>query len=717
MAAAGAAARLPEVVVSGARSERTLDEVPAAVDILRDDALDPAEVQDIRDLVREIPNVSVKRAAVRFSAVSPGGTGRDGNAGFNIRGLEGNRVLLLVDGVRVPRELVSGVFGSAAFGRDYYDLGLVSRVEILRGAHSALYGSDGLAGVVAMYTTQPSDLLRGGSSWGGRAVAAFDGEDRARRIGLTLASAAENWQWLGSVQLGRARELSNQGERVTADSSRTAPNPERFEHEGLLAKLVHTPGGGQRHTFTVEYVNREGEVEVLSGRSAAIVAPTSVADLDGTLSMRRARLSWDGRWRLDAPLADELRVLLARQNARAFESATEWRPLQPPAQRERQRQVTYEEALTQLAVQAQRTQAVGGGWSARWVYGLDVIRTDMDNLLTGTVPPPYERYPLKRFPDTRESTTALFAQAEWAQDAWSLIPALRYDRVRLRAARDALYPLEPAQLSDGAWSPKIGVIWRAHPRQQVFANVAAGFRAPGPLQLNNFFENLSGASGAYKTIPNPNLKPETSRTLELGWRGQEERWQWEAVLFRGRYRDFIEDLVYVGGRGTVADPLIFQSVNRSRVTLHGLEFKGRLDLTPSTAVRWAWGRTEGTVDTTGKPLNSVNPPELIVGVEHRVDEALALGASLRHVRGKKAGDVDDAGIVGGQFRPPAFTTLDVRMRWRLDRDWQLSAAVRNLTDRRYWEWTNVRGLSATSPVLEAYTAAGRSLAVALTRSF
>lgn len=52
---------LRPVVVSGARSERNIEDVPATIDVLSGDDLDPARVQDIRDLVRELPNVSVSR--------------------------------------------------------------------------------------------------------------------------------------------------------------------------------------------------------------------------------------------------------------------------------------------------------------------------------------------------------------------------------------------------------------------------------------------------------------------------------------------------------------------------------------------------------------------------------------------------------------------------------------------------------------------------------
>jgi len=43
--------------------------------------------------------------------------------------------------------------------------------------------------------------------------------------------------------------------------------------------------------------------------------------------------------------------------------------------------------------------------------------------------------------------------------------------------------------------------------------------------------------------------------------------------------------------------------------------------------------------------------------------------------------------------------------------------VRNLTDRTYWEWGNVRGIAGTSPVLDAYTAPGRSVSMALVSTF
>lgn len=700
---------LKPVVISGSRSERELEDVPARVDVIEGEALDPTRAQDIRELVRELPNVEVRRAPQRFGAVQ-GPTGRDGNAGFNIRGLQGNRVLLTVDGVRMPRELSNGVLGAAAFGRDYYDLGLISRVEILRGSASALYGSDGLAGMVAMFTTQPKDLLKDGQTFGGRVGLRADTEDHSLGTGVTLAGiASEQWQWLGSLQVGRAKALDNQGRIDAPDNTRTTPNPQKDRNVSALGKLVLTPGGGQTHTFAVEHVDKSTEVEVLSARSTSA---TGTLDLDGTSDMQRTRLSWDGRFPLLAAWADSLRATVGLQRAESREVTHERRTAAPT---QRSRDVTYEEDLWQAVLQAERTRALGNGWANTLVYGADVSVADLGNLLTGEGPPAGETYPLKRFPDTRETTAALFLQSEFVSDRWSIVPALRWDRFKLDAENSPLYPRTPANLSDSELSPKLGLIFRPEPHWQVFANAAAGFKAPSPLQVNNNFQNITGPFFFYETLPNPDLRPERSNTLELGARGEHGRLNWLVTAFKGRYKDFIEDNVQVGGAGTAGNPLQFQSVNRSRVKLSGFELEGRWAATAATTLKLAYGRTQGRDTELDTPINSVNPGKLVAGVEHRIAN-WTLGATVTHALAKNREDIDFSNTAQ-QYATPSWTTLDLRASWRVTKATRLSAAIHNVTDRKYWVWSNVQGVAADSPVLDAYTAPGRSFSLALVTDF
>ena len=69
-------------------------------------------------------------------------------AGINIRGIDGNRILMMVDGVRIPESYAGGGSNGAISGRDMVESDTLKQVDIVKGPYSALYGSDALGGVV-----------------------------------------------------------------------------------------------------------------------------------------------------------------------------------------------------------------------------------------------------------------------------------------------------------------------------------------------------------------------------------------------------------------------------------------------------------------------------------------------------------------------------------------------------------------------------------------
>ena len=81
-----------DITVTATRVAQNTFEVPNAVSVITAEEIEENLVTDIKDLVRFEPGVSVRTQPSRFSAALSS-TGRDGNSGFNIRGLEGNRVL------------------------------------------------------------------------------------------------------------------------------------------------------------------------------------------------------------------------------------------------------------------------------------------------------------------------------------------------------------------------------------------------------------------------------------------------------------------------------------------------------------------------------------------------------------------------------------------------------------------------------------------------
>ena len=722
-------AALPEVVVSGSRQEQAADELPLSYDVINANTLSNQQSRNLREALENLPNTSVKRSPARFSVGgATASAGRDGNVGINIRGLGGNRVLLMTDGVRMPR---SYAFRTTTFDREYLSLELLKRIEVVRGPASALYGSDGMAGMVNFITHEPADFLAVGKgetpkTLGGRIAAGWSGDDNGHTLAGTVAGqASDTLQWMLTATTRGAHAMDNMGTNHEPNLNRTRPNPQDDRDNAVLGKIVLRPHATQRHVFTLEHVQKKSDVDLLSSRNPLPLRGTpaqiagAIVDEYSSRSMERNRLTWDARFGLGTDWADHVRTVVAYQDAQSRQVGTSVRNTLPL----RVRDNSYGESTWQAGVQADKILR-SGGWAHKITYGLDHVRSDISNLYTGLAPLPPEVFPLKRFPDTRETTSALYVQDESVHGNWSLTPGLRFDHFSLDVTSQAgFYPpaKQPGQsLSGSALSPKIGVLYRATEQWSVFGQYAAGFRAPDAGQVNGYYEN---AAEQVIIIPNPDLRPEKSRGVELGVRGRLDRLSLDAAVFGSHYSNLIMDTVLIRGTGTAADPRIFQTINTERARITGFELKGQYDWGRVAGGRlvtpFSYGKARGVNRATGKPINSVDPAQLALGVQYDT-AAWGLRLDMRHHAAKTAKDIDSASSVkppNTQFTVPSATTLDVSAQWRLRKDLRLNFAVHNLTNRKYWLWPDVYGLAASSTTNDAYTQPGRSVHVSLVMDF
>lgn len=123
------------VVVTATRQDQREDEVLASVSVIDRAQIERAGQSTLVELLATQPGVQVS---------TTGGPGSSGS--LFIRGTSSKHALLLIDGVRV---------GSATSGQALFEaipVGMIERIEILRGAASALYGSDAVGGVVQVFT-------------------------------------------------------------------------------------------------------------------------------------------------------------------------------------------------------------------------------------------------------------------------------------------------------------------------------------------------------------------------------------------------------------------------------------------------------------------------------------------------------------------------------------------------------------------------------------
>lgn len=702
--AADADATVDPVTVIATRTETLVSEVPASVSVIGAETIERRLATDIKDLVRYEPGVSVRSSPARFGAAL-GTTGRDGNSGFNIRGLEGSRVLQQVDGVRTPDGFT---FGAQSVGRgEYSDLDLLKRVEILRGPASALYGSDGVAGAVSFTTKDPDDFLHGGDL-ALRAKGAYASADESWTGGLTAAGRQGRWSGMVAYTRREGHEQETQGENEARNTDRTTANPQDWSSDAILAKGVFDLDAANRFRLTYESFQRDVSTDVLSGIAKPPLATTSVLRLLAEDTTERDRVSFD-HLRDGEGLFHQVFWSTYWQDAQTVQFSAEDRNTAA----DRSRLNTFDNRVIGASLQVDSRLG-----AHHLVWGGDVSVTRQEGIRDGTAPPVGETYPMRAFPITDYTLAGVFVQDELSlfDGKLKLFPALRYDAYELEPEADAaLGAFAPAGQSDGRLSPKFAVVLAPNEGVNLFANYAQGFKAPTPSQVNNAFYN---PIQNYRSIPNPDLKPETSETIEGGVRFADKRsdLRWSAGLtaFAGWYEDFIEQ-AQVAGDFTPANPAVYQVVNVGRVKIRGLEGRAEASFANGFGAIIAASYSEGETIGAGKaPLDSIDPVKLSAGLTYEDPEG-RFGGALEAVYSddKRAGDVAQA-CTGGCFLPPSFTIVDLTVWWNVTDRVRLNAGVFNLTDETYWWWSDVRGLSATAVSRDAYTQPGRNYAVSLT---
>lgn len=708
-------ATLDAIIVVATRSDGAIADAPATVDVVPRLEIERTQAQDLRDLFRYEPSVVVT-----------GGYGRFGLGDVRIRGLSGNRVQLQVDGVNVADAFSIGSFANA--DRDAVDVSILKQAEVLRGPASALYGSDALGGTVRFVTLDPVDLLDGADEFEGRVRAGGASVDDSVRLGATLAGRRSEGSWLLHAQAREGHEAKTFGTVTAPDATRTAANPSEQSQRALLAKLLYDLGDGDRLRLTFDAGETEARTDVLSARADTVVfgQRTRVLSLDADDRKTRARLSVDGVHSLDLAAADTLRWQLHRQDSSTEQFTSENRAsiiansAVNPTRRERLFDFFQREDGLELT-------AENSFGDAALLYGLQLtdthIRQKRDgrsvNLtigaVSGTIFP--DVFPVRDFPLSRTREWGLFAQADvpLLGGDLRLVPALRLDDYRLDPSVDAIFAGDnpgfvPVSLGSRRWSPKLGLVWSFSEDVSLYANAAAGFRAPPYDDANLGFTNV--ASG-YAALPNPDLRPETSRGVDVGLRGDHGALQWTLTAHASRYRDFIESRRNVG-----IDPstglLLFQSVNLSRVVTWGAEASARVALDTlgwnGGFVRFAASRTRGVDRTAEAWLASIDPLRAVLGVGWRND---AGGVELVASAASRQDDISSATA----FVAPGHALLDVIADWSINDAFKVEAALFNLADRRVWDAADTAGVPASSTVLDRYTRPGRNARVTVTASF
>jgi hemoglobin/transferrin/lactoferrin receptor protein len=695
-----AAARQPEarlfdsVTVSATLNPAVIRDTPGTVSVIDDATIQRRMIENVADLVRFEPGIYLETVANRV-----------GLNGFNIRGIGGNRVMTQIDGVETSEQFDFGPFNVHQFT---LDLDVLKSAEIVRSAGSALYGSDALGGVVSLFTKDPADYLAG-RAFHAAGKTGFDSRfDESSANGVVAGGRGRVTASL-FASAASGREAANRGDVETEDATRTALNPQGRRSAQALGKVAVTLGAGNVLRGAMEITDQDVETAALSLRSPAVL------DITSDDAMRRRRFSLDQQ----IAAGRSQWAWSAFAQASATEQVVGELRVERGARLDRHGTLDYDQDTAGATAQNRTTFRIGGrdllatvgGSYERHSFDMLRDRLDVDTATGAIVPPVGLILPSKYFPKSDTGEAGAYAQAEMRLGRLTLVPGVRYDHFRMDAdENDAVYlatlsPV-PADFSAGAVSSRLGAAVRVSDAVTVHAQYAGGFRAPPYSAVNSGFTNLQGG---YTSISNPDLEAETSDNVEGGVRAVVGRASVGATVFSNHYDDFIQQVSI--GLNPATRLLEFQYRNVSKVVIRGVELQGDARLSSTLRLRASYALIRGD-DVSGDvdvPLNTIAPDQGVVGLEYAARSGRWGGElSARAVSGQRQAVAGD-----GRFAPAAYAVADliawVELRPRLT----LRAGVLNLTNARYFEWSNVRGRPAGDTTIDRYSSPGASGLVSL----
>ncbi len=722
----------PEIVVN---AKQDYERRAGTRTVVTADDLERRNVTDMGGIVRYLPLITAPAAASGSGSVWDG----SGNTGYNIRGLEGNRVSLELDGIALPDAAPKpdgNTLNAFATGRDYFDPETFREVRIDSGTTAASGANPGLGGGVAFITKSPEDYLGEGRD---HSVAYKYGRATADRSNAhTLTGAAR----IGDKLQGLAVYVHRDGEQT--DSRGTTPvNPEDWHSNALLSKLVWTLPGEQKLDLTVDMFERKNKRDLRS--KVSTYYPTGVQQ-DSTTKRTRVSLGHDVALK-DFALFDRLTSKVYLQNANTDDKTQGRYTFGSPAQRSIETSFKNDS----IGVTSEAFKQLNADNALLYGVQLEQLKTRRpwreDRLIIATGQ--HQITNKNRMADMDTSKLALYVRDDLSFDLAGkkavLTPGLRADYRKDAPKNLQHYAIgvpgaskEIRKQSDTYFTPSLSLSVEVLPQMNAYATVTRGTRLPTAAERTGTYDSISytGTGKGYAVLGNANLRKETSQAYELGLKGDVVKGlSMHASVYQTEYKNMIEYVMQEDdpvNYPTITQGL-FRPENIGNARTWGAELTLRAELgawAPSMqgyhidlATGVAKGRSFNTLTGDSGGLASVAPAKtaLTFGYDH-ANELFGLALTAVHAGDKQAPNDLLTGTTAPRFSVPSYTIFDLSTYWNVHKNAKIVVGVYNLTDRKYWDYAAARSLSAgttaaTRAEIERYAKPGRNVAASLSVNF
>ncbi|AQZ34990.1 TonB-dependent receptor [Pseudomonas sp. LPH1] len=523
---------LGDVVVSASGFEQKITEAPASISVISREELQQKSFSNLAEALEDVEGIDVRQ-----------GTGKTGGLNISIRGMPSEYTLILIDG---RRQNAAGNVTPNGFGETSTSfmppLSAIERIEVIRGPMSTLYGSDAMGGVINIITRKV------GKEWAGSLTLDHTYQETrdfgdASKASLyasgPLVDGLLGLQLRGSLYDRSASDLSFDNDSTV---SRRGASPVEGRNNNVGGRLTFTPHEDHDFALDIErgrqvYNNDDCQLGSLDGTNTGNSAPTTgcgptvprASGYKDELRFEReqyalshtARLGF-GTW--DSSLTHSTTETSGRTipGRNAGGDIGQPLPSAPWAVVGDDRELKTSNLVLDTKLVAplgeSHITSIGGQW---W-------EAEMTDSLAQK--------------DYEQSMWALFAEDEWRlRDDLALTLGVRYD---------------DHETFGGHVSPRAYLVWNTTDNWTLKGGVSRGYKTP---DLNDLHDGINGitAQGRAVTVGNPDLKPETSTSTEIGaYFDSLAGFKANATLFHNKFKDKIAT-----GPNIVDHPLCLDNQN------------------------------------------------------------------------------------------------------------------------------------------------------------
>ncbi|MDA3832784.1 MAG: TonB-dependent receptor [Spirochaetales bacterium] len=691
----GGIIKLEEIVVTATKTEKNVEDAPGSVTVISKKEIERRNIKTVDEALSELTGIFVKRTKGLM----------DSTPSVRVRGFKGDQyTLVLLDG----QPLNDSYGGGVEWGM--FPVDNIERIEVIRGAASALYGGNAMGGVINIITKTPEKLEASATAGYGthdtRRYRFSVGDRFADKFSLRIGYEEESTDGYettpvvkiistgtGTVSGGYAMNdkygnptkwvVGDKGENGAEKSSIDAKATFDFSDTGSLAFTTvlgrHEYDYGPPNTYMGTFGdNTEYPITGPGQRTKYKLSPNNFISYTGigknetdiyTLAFENSFDSIKLHAQVGTTKTDDRYTLESGGSSLTYYDS-------PGTLKITENESWFSEVRADVPLGESHLLTVGVS------YRTDESDTDDYDV------PFYRSYSGKSdstfYSGGKDKIWAVFVQDEWnIAEPLTLYLGGRYDTWKVCDGASGVPGSETKYDSntESEFSPKASVVWKALSDTTLKASVGHAFRPPNLYELYRTWTT----SGGTTKQSNPNLGPETVWTYEAGV--DQYLFSRKTRLSLTGYRNDIEDLIYYKIDGTTKT-----RTNAGEARTYGLEFGVSQEIT-----EWlkAWGNYTWTqAEITDNPTDPDSEDKRIAGIpkttfnigldaEHKWFRGSLVGRYFSKIFGSSNNNDTAEGVY--QTYEPAFY-VDGKITISPSKWTDISLSVDNILDKEYWEY-------------------------------